>query len=104
MTKFKENDRVRVYDRHRSPKPLVGFISMITHDGILLVKPDAGGGSISFHPQQCRRLVKKERKRIWVTWPKYHFNEYEANISLKEPKETSFPTDIYEFVEVRKKK
>lgn len=47
------------------------------------------------HPKQCRRLVKKERKRVWVS--------FNPNGSLHST--ALYPCHGYtEFVEVRKKK
>lgn len=59
---FKVNERVVVYhggDRN------IGEICQIYDQGTILVDT-AEAGRIVAHPKQCRRLVKKIRRKLWI--------------------------------------
>lgn len=55
--------------------------------------PDGSTGLWSFHPKQCRKLVKKPRRRVWV-----HFLKFGTRVYHDTPQEGAV-----EFVEVKKK-
>lgn len=44
-----------------------GSIEAIAKDGTLHLDGKDGNGPFVAHPKQCRRLVRKERRRVWVT-------------------------------------
>lgn len=97
MSKFKVGDRAIVYYYDSTTK---GTIIQINNDTVLL-RDDAGQDTGWFYYKQCRKLVKKERKRIWIL-----NGPLEAKFNTLEPKYQK-PNDLRyytEFVEVRKKK
>lgn len=57
-------DRVAVYS---SKKRFKGTVTsdVITSAGLIQIKFD-DGYLWDFFPQQCRRLIKKQRRRVWV--------------------------------------
>lgn len=61
---FKVGDRVAVYS---SKKRFKGTVTsdVITSAGLIQIKFD-DGYLWDFFPQQCRRLIKKQRRRVWV--------------------------------------
>ncbi len=96
--KFKVGDRVAVYDGDR----IVGVIGAIHKEGGLLVCLDeAYGGAKSYHPKQCRRLVKKQRRRVWLS--RGAAAELHGGISAEFFAQKRNEDDV-EFVEVRKKR
>lgn len=63
MTQFKVGDRVAVYEcfaRH------VGIITGMTKKTSFYVRLDGFDDGCAYHPKQCRRLVKKKRRSVWV--------------------------------------
>lgn len=67
---------------------------------LVTIKPDQGAGYLEVHPQQLRRLIKKERKVIYVTMHKSgiatgNFNDVCAGLTFDEQ---------YVFVEHRPKR
>lgn len=63
MNKFKVGDRVAVYSLR---DPAKGSVLSINDLGHLIVLIDGYEGTNTFHPKQCRRLVKKKRREFWV--------------------------------------
>lgn len=63
MTQFKVGDRVRIYGFHIDDAGHVmdRTIDEVCDNGLL----GTDGGEY-VHPKQCRRLVKRERRRVWV--------------------------------------
>lgn len=61
---LKVGERVAVYNERRD----VGTVTHIALDGNLGVSFDTPGAYSMgwFHPKQCRRLKKRERRRVWV--------------------------------------
>jgi hypothetical protein len=102
--KFQVGDRVAVYayQHQTSPGRRIGRVSSISHYGNIVVRFDSFGPVGFFHPKQCRKLVKKEPRRVWInispsgTMGAVWRNETKA-------KAVSDPEDItVEFVEVRR--
>lgn len=103
MSKFKDGDRVAVYDgdeRH------TGEVVDISHDGLLIVASESFPGKlVEFHPKQCRKLkpkAKKEPRRIWLSDTGLWLidNNYKGMMSVTST--PVFPCDV-EFIEVIKK-
>lgn len=99
--KFKVGDRVAVYNWKGRQ---TGKICVVEATGeefcIGLDKLHEGHDSIQAHPKQCRRLVKKERRRVWVDFDqliRLHcgvcFAAYDKNQA----------NTLVEFVEVKRK-
>lgn len=60
--KFKVGDRVRVYQCEVKD---TGTISDISEDG--LIKVVSKEVTYIVHYKQCRRLIKKKRREIWIS-------------------------------------
>lgn len=63
MSKFKVGDRVVMYNgfaRH------TGVINSLVRSSLYQIKIDSTESVMTFHEKQCRKLVKKERRRVWV--------------------------------------
>lgn len=106
---FKVGDRVRIYGsvysyEHKRECNLTnkeGTVTCCPNKNTLVF--ESAGLKFSAHPKQLRRLVKKPRKRIWVSWPKHYFNEADAKVHTRNViVDTDY--DLYEFIEVRKAK
>jgi hypothetical protein len=73
----------------------------------LIVKIDRDGWEYNVHPKQCRRLVKAERRRVWIS--ERHILDLQkievipTNINSTISSTKLLPDDI-EFIEVRKPK
>lgn len=98
--KFKVGDRVAVYGPERD----VGTISEVNGRGFVRMDPDDNNFDTNwFHPKQCRRLVKKERRRVWVVFAE-HISQRDMLIAdplhIWEPGERQ---RAVEFIEVKKK-
>jgi hypothetical protein len=103
--KFKVGERVVMYNgqiRYELKISKIGYL------GTLFFFPEHNPGHNSYvaHPKQCRRLVKKPVRRIWLNRilvdkinPLYEFETIPIYVGPK----PSNP-DFIEFVEVRKKK
>jgi hypothetical protein len=94
---LKVGDRVAAYAGHDRR---VGKIAYIHKDGWLSFENPYEEPMVAFamySPKQCRRLIKKERKRIWVC-----FQPRGPHSSL--PRSTPCCTWCREFVELRKAK
>ena len=113
-SKFKVGDRVKVFVTLQSvPYETPGTVTAIMSPRLIKVNLDrvetTAGKIIGAHPKQCRRLIKKPRRRVWV-----HGN---PKIKLGDAIETAGdllfyistePSPTYkgayiEFVEVKKK-
>lgn len=106
--KFKVGDRVAVYPK--AFERMTGIIDSthITDYTFMVVKLDERYGSdvYTYHPKQCRRLVKKPRRRVWIFNPDAFDAGYVSDVSKK-------PLEGYvefiealkpvEFIEVKKK-
>lgn len=76
MSKFKAGDRVRVYGYLGQKHPVSASVTTVHTDelivnidvqirpGVFLDGPDAVCVSVS--PKQCRRLIKKPKRRVWI--------------------------------------
>lgn len=108
MSKFKVGDRVAVYN-----SDLDMPMRIITT--LIILDQETGRFQIQYnknyywvHPNQCRRLKKKERRRIWI------YPTIVDEILSDHPKESGYRTMVFnapredvgliEFIEVRKKK
>lgn len=68
----------------------------------LLIQLDDDESFLTVHPKQCRRLVKKKRRRLWID-PKV-FGEYEGRYFAGPQLVSKYPDfNFLEFVEVKKK-
>ena len=108
--KFKVGDRVAIFGYHGSrlgsgnadfyARGTRATVVQVCNDSEIIVK--SGRSEFEIHPKQCRRLVKKERRRMWldfdggrntigngVAYPAYHAN---------------YGGYYTEFVEVKRKK
>lgn len=107
--KFKIGDRVRVYgpgwkvsgavhgfcEVQESPWP--GTVKAV--DGKLTeVLRDYDGAMLAVYPQQCRKLVKKKRRRIWAD--EEFLKTGSGYVWTKPP--TQHDQHIFEFVEVKR--
>jgi len=73
MNKFKIGDRAVCYDNYKK------YIFDITGiDGYMLIGKIADGKRFQAHYKQCRRLVKKKRRELWVNFHK----TYESDPSI----------------------
>lgn len=61
--KFKVGDRVAVYSFNSR---LIGTIIELAQNGVLLNVEQKHGSCYWFHSKQCRRLIKKKPKEIWM--------------------------------------
>jgi len=67
--KFEVNDVVRVYrlnDATLNEQILRGEILEVCTNGTLKILCTKERLAILAHPKQCRRLKKKERRRVWI--------------------------------------
>jgi len=102
MSELKPGDRVAVYWGKRC----VGTVEMIRNDGLLQISVENGSTSDTWiaHPKQCRKLVKKERRRVWFEKVDIGQNHWNGYSNEKEIWESLKPGERVEFIEVRKKK
>lgn len=97
MSKFKEGDRVAFYGGFGR---LTGTVSNAELDCVgMFTVIGEGGTKFNVHPKQCRKLKKKERRRVWIWRGVERSNTYEFRINP--PTERS--DEWSEFVEVRRK-
>jgi hypothetical protein len=91
-------DRVRVYGRewdwHSKAPHFDGEVLEIADDGVCVKRSE--NTKIWCHPKQVRRLVKKERRRVWL-WKGASWND--GTITTEPPVKT--PSDWVAFVEVK---
>lgn len=111
QSKFKVGDRVAVYgiafDGMRC-KSFYGTVTEVLDDGWLVVNPDCPETNANdVHEKQCRRLVKRERRRVWIKCGR-HGGLSSLGGQLKNPvvfgsSTKSHDPEYVEFVEVRKR-
>lgn len=63
---MKLGDRVVVYDRGLANGRESGVVVSMIHGVSLHIQLDDSGSTQFFYPKQCRRLVKRNRREIWV--------------------------------------
>lgn len=97
--KFKVGDRVVVYSGMVVQRGIVG--SLLSYTGVV-VKLDDGEGTLCVSSKQCRRLVKKSNRRVWIDY-KAAQNGLAQDVFLTEPVNPYDRADYTEFVEVKKK-
>ncbi len=93
--KFKVGDRVAVY-AHTLGRA-VGEVSDVQGLPPYWLNVQTSTCGVVAHPKQCRKLVKKERRRVWVK-----FNHVHGMSSLYEAR-PEHEGDFVEFIEVKKK-
>lgn len=118
--KFKVGDRVKIYGSNcaqsQDDKVICdgekGEVLTVCDSGFLLVKTDHWRGfALLVHAKQCRKLIKKERKRFWIA---LEITGYPMDVLKKRPKtcghddptwcdEKCFDPGYIEFAEVLKK-
>lgn len=92
---FKVGDRVRVYIG--LDEPLEGKILEIGQTtGHLRLEEHFG----FYHPKQCRRLIKKKRRRVWLMYT--HESDLMSAYG-KKPPACPAGSSFSEFIEVKKK-
>lgn len=64
MSKFEPGDRVRVY--FMAAPPTKARVLEVEPGGLLRVEDDGDRRAYFVWPKACRKLVKKERRRIWI--------------------------------------
>jgi hypothetical protein len=99
---FEIGDRVAVYDvgwclAIRRCGEVVGYSDEPSIGLLLSVKLDEESRSSLFHPKQCRKLIKKKRRSVWV-----HTSSLESGYKSMIAYMTE-TTDYIEFREVKKK-
>lgn len=106
MADLKVGDRVRVYGwDFDDPKEALIFNAEVLEklsNGMLKVRNPRLDGDDFVHPKQCRKLVKKERRRVWLTF--YKDNGY-SNIYTFNPLRSALKegAEVFEFIEVKRK-
>ena len=100
MKPLKPGDRVRVYETAglRDACMFNGRVTSVEDDLVFVL-----GVNRPYHRKQCRLLVKKERRRVWIN--SNAFNYPELNDTAKEIHFASLKPmqNWIEFVEVKKK-
>ena len=102
MADFKVGDRVALYARNLVQDKMERVVcNVLEIDEKRGLKLGTERGGFWFHPKQCRKLKKKERRRIWVLGNATEISNYQMQVRTVAP---SSPEYWAEFVEVRKKK
>jgi|SRR5271157_2534169 len=96
-SKFKVGDRIRIYGFDSDDATLVLARTVVSVSPNLI---ETDGGEFC-HPKQCRRLVKKQRRRVWILEDDLVFDSDGTSDCLLST-EKLHPTDI-EFIEVKKR-
>jgi hypothetical protein len=120
MTTFKVGDRVKVHgwvQMHNSPYvarrggiATVKWIANTEESMHVVFDRDRTTGEeddihYSAHPKQCRKLVKRERRRIWIGMPALEsLGNIGQVITLQIWQDKPKQPATIEFIEVRKKK
>lgn len=101
---FQVGDRVRVYGPYGQGSVDTGRVQELIGEGLLKLKLDSDGYPV-VHPKQCRRLVKRERRRVWITERKLLelAIDPDGEVSAMISKAKKVQDDV-EFVEVRRRK
>lgn len=100
MSKFQAGDRVRVYENAESI--LTGTVADLGGGKVrVLIEPH--GASWVFHPKQCRKLVKKERRRVWIACRDSGLSVFGGKLVNPAGIFRSPSPEFVEFVEVRRK-
>lgn len=112
MSKFKVGDRVAVYDNGHRQVGVVGQIGDTT--GSKNIRVDAVKSQLHspwkfswFHPKQCRRLIKRERRRVFIQEKDVPNNEQSdyPDVLVRPTRGTTYNLGRWvEFIEVVSKK
>lgn len=105
MTEFKIGDRVRVYGATYAYQCAVGAVTVINADGTLHVATGLRSQPLieSAHPKQCRKLIKRPRRRAWLLFRKETMVSLAHTCNKPSPEWASVDQTIIEFIEVKKK-
>lgn len=95
MNKFKVGDRVRAYEKAFLTE---GIIKLIQGKVIVI---ESNNNDHYFHRKQCRKLIKKPRRRIWVAVDQSRVvhNAYQTRAQAIMDADDA---NLVEFVEVKK--
>lgn len=93
---FKVGDRVAVYNSENRYTGTVTKISSEFFTDCIFVAREKS--EYVYHKKQCRKLVKKERRRVWVRFEDPAGSTHSFNPAC------AIAPDWAEFVEVRQKK
>lgn len=100
---FKVGDRVAVYSEGLGlagrPTRTIGAINRVEGDA---VRVDLGVDFLWFHPKQCRKLVKKERRRIYAIVEEKDYHSGLATLGAKALTGQFKIGEHIEFVEARR--
>lgn len=106
-------DRVAVYGAIFSTKKKEYFGSAVdwrkgevvgtVQAGDMIVFKDEWGEDFTAHPKQCRRLVKKERRRVWVYQDRLGSITEQPTAYYRDQPPDDSPGHWVEFIEVRRK-
>ncbi len=96
---LKVGDRVRVYGADTQSMVAVGVVEFVTLHGCPMVRLSSTFAR-SFHPKQCRRLKKRERRLVYIE----RTLDGEGNSNGRMVLSTLKPGERVEFLEVRKRK
>lgn len=97
--KFKVGDRVAFYS---SGKRDVGEVKALLNTDTLVIM-DKSDTTYHFHPKQCRKLVKKQRRRFLVEIVENEYGQVEPPRILNSDDKPHQNGYIIEVVEVKKK-
>lgn len=106
---FEKGERVTVYSTcYGAPLVTKGTIEAIAQ-GLLNVRFDAkseiGNTGCWAHPRQCRRLIKKPRRRVWVNFYACGDAFMYASMDVAMKAAVAGPSEVaVEFIEVRRPK
>jgi hypothetical protein len=104
MGKFKAGDRIRIYgfDPEDAAKSFVRCVDEVNEEGLIITD----GGEWA-HPKQCRKIVKHEKRRVWLSASSLS-DLYQGENSARDMMvfrfDPSMAADVVEFVEVRRKR
>lgn len=87
MKELKPGNRVRLYGFTNGSALFKGEVAEVNAMGNYMVNVDCGGKEYCLHRKQCRKLVKKKRKEIWV-------NDYSTYLTFYNTKEEADKSDI----------
>lgn len=105
VSNFKRGDRVSVVggicntEEDECLETDIYKVSRVREDGAVILTDEDGERLVGMaHPRQCRRLVKRERRRVWVRWA-------ENELSIDDVSGPKFLDGVpVEFVEVKAKR
>jgi hypothetical protein len=100
MAKFSVGDRVNYYSGAQL-RPESCTVTQLHEDGLLGLARPHWQGNVSAHPKQCRRLVRKERRRRFI--PACELDK-DCAASFRTREMWDAGGECTEFVEVKRKR